>query len=158
MSWPWSGPAFSVIWLWKMPDSELGSLWESSSFVLWLVLNALRDVSGAVPAWPRISGFMKRSSGLANAPSMRFSVLLNSWDNFFCFFPQFPQKLGLCSLLAIWQHWRFAPGCSKEVPHKVPCLLLQVFFCFSKLPFSTGKVMMSRFYLIIFSLKANQFE
>ena len=48
-SWPSSGTEFSVIWLWKMPASGWESLRGSSSFVPWLVLNAFRDVSGAVP-------------------------------------------------------------------------------------------------------------
>ena len=52
-----------------------------------------------VPEWPRISGFMRKSSRRADAPSMRFSVLLNSFDNFFVTFPQFPQKLELRSFL-----------------------------------------------------------
>ena len=59
----------------------LGSLW-SSSFVPWLILNKFRDVSGVVPEWPWSSGFMRKSSSLASAPSIRFSVLLNSCDNF----------------------------------------------------------------------------
>ena len=87
VSWPSSGPEFRVVWLWKMPAAGWGSLWESSSFVHWLILNTFRDVSGAVPEWPWISGFMRKSSRRANAPSMRFSVLLNSCDNFLVTLP-----------------------------------------------------------------------
>ena len=62
MSWPTSGPEFCVVWLLKMAASGWGSIWESSSFLPWLVLNAFRDVSGAVPEWPWISGLMRKSS------------------------------------------------------------------------------------------------
>ena len=87
LSWPSSGPEICVIWVWKMPAWGWGSLWESSSFVPWLALNAFRDVSGAVPECPWISGLMRKSSSRASAPSMRFSVLLNSCDNFFVTLP-----------------------------------------------------------------------
>ena len=53
---------FRIVWLPKMPASGWGSLWESSSFVPWFVLNAFRDISGVVPEWPWISGFMRKSS------------------------------------------------------------------------------------------------
>ena len=49
MSWHSSGPEFRVVWLSKMPASGWRSLWKSSSLVPWFVLNAFRDVSGAVP-------------------------------------------------------------------------------------------------------------
>ena len=62
VSWPSSGPEFCAIWLSKMPASGWGAIWELSSFVPWLVLNAFRDVSGAVPAWPWFSEFMRKSS------------------------------------------------------------------------------------------------
>ena len=51
------------------------------------VLNAFRDVWGAVPKWPWSSGFMRNSSRLANVHSMRFSLLLNSWNNLFATLP-----------------------------------------------------------------------
>ena len=86
-SWPSSGPEFRVVWLWKMPASGQASLWESSSFVPWIAPNVFRDVFGAVPEWPWISGFMRKSSRRDNAPNMRFSVLLNSCDNFFLTLP-----------------------------------------------------------------------
>ena len=41
---------------------RMRSLWESSLFVPWLILNLLRDVSGVVPESPWISGFMRKSS------------------------------------------------------------------------------------------------
>ena len=87
MSWLSSGPKFCVIWLLERPASGWGLLWESSSFVPWLILHTFRDVSGAVPEWPWVSGFMKKSSSRASAPSMRFSVLLNSCDNFLVTLP-----------------------------------------------------------------------
>ena len=109
MSWPSSGPVFSVIWLWKMPASGWGSLWESSSFVRWLVLSAFRDVSRMVLEWPWSSGFIRKSSRRVSTPSMRFSVLLSCCDNFLWPFPQFLPKLEVCSLLAIWEHSSFVP-------------------------------------------------
>ena len=81
LSWSSSGPEFCVIWLLKMPASGWGLLWESSSFAPWFILKMFRDVSGAVPERPWISGFVRKSSRCANAPSMRFSILLNSCDN-----------------------------------------------------------------------------
>ena len=87
MSWPSSGPEFCVIWLLKRPASGWGLLWESSWFVPWFILNTFRDVSGAVLEWPWISGFMRKSSIRASAPSMRFSNLLKSCDNFLVTFP-----------------------------------------------------------------------
>ena len=77
------GQRFCVIWLLKRPASGWGLLWESSSFVPWLILNTFQDVSGPVPEWPWNSGFMRKSSRRANAPSTRFSVLLNSCDVLF---------------------------------------------------------------------------
>ena len=76
MSWRSSRPEV------RRPASGWGSLLESSSFAPWLILNTFRDVSGVVPEWPCSSGFMRKSSSLASAPSIRFSVLLNSCDNF----------------------------------------------------------------------------
>ena len=55
-------PEFRIVWLPKMPASGWGSLWESSSFVPWFVLNAFRDVTGVVPDLPWTSGFMRKSS------------------------------------------------------------------------------------------------
>ena len=104
--WP-----FCVIWPWKRPTSGWGSFWESSSFVPWLVLNAFRQGSGVVPEWPCNSGFIRKSSRRANAASMRFFVLLTSFDNLFVTLPKFPQKLQLCSLPAIWEHSSFVPSC-----------------------------------------------
>ena len=42
---------------------------------------------GVVPEWPWKSGFMRKSSSRASAHSMRFSVLLNSCDNFLVTLP-----------------------------------------------------------------------
>ena len=55
-------PEFRIVWLPKMPASGWRSLWESSSFVPWFVLNAFRDITGVVPDLPWISGFMRKSS------------------------------------------------------------------------------------------------
>ena len=87
LSWPSSGPEFCAVWLRKMPASGWGSLWESSSFFPWFVPYAFPDASGAVPEWPWISRFMRKSSRRDRAPKMRFFVLLNSWDNFFVILP-----------------------------------------------------------------------
>ena len=87
VSWRSSGPEFCVVWLLKMPASGRGLLWESSSFVPWLILKTFRDVSGAIPEWPWISGFIRKSSSRPSAPSMLFSVLLKSCDNFLVTLP-----------------------------------------------------------------------
>ena len=92
VSWPSSGPEFCVIWPWKRPASGRGSLWESSSFVPWLVFNAFRDGSGVVPECPGSSGFIRKSSSRASAPRMRFSVLLNSFDSLFVTLPSISSK------------------------------------------------------------------
>ena len=55
-------PEFPVVWLPKMPASGWGSLWESSIFVPWFLLNAFRDITGVVPDLPWISEFMRKSS------------------------------------------------------------------------------------------------
>ena len=55
-------PEFRIVWLPKMPALGWGSLWESSSFVPWFVLNAFRDITGVVPDLPWISGFMRKLS------------------------------------------------------------------------------------------------
>ena len=107
MSWSFSGPEFRVVWLCKRLDSEWKPLWASCSFVPWLVLNAFWDVTGAVPEWPWIRAFIGKSSRRDNAPNVRFSVLLNSWDNFFWLCSQFFPKLELRSLLMIWEHSSF---------------------------------------------------
>ena len=112
MSWPTFGSESCAVWLQKMPTSEWGSLWESSSFVPWSVPNGFRDVSGVVPEWPWISGFMRKSSSRPSAPSMRFSVLLNSCDNLLWLYPQFHQKLEWCSPLETWERLSFVPSCA----------------------------------------------
>ena len=93
VSWPSSAPEFRVAWLWKVPASGWESLWESSSFVSWLVLNALQDASGVVLEWPWISGLMRKSSRRSNAPNMRFSVLLNSCENFLMTLPSISSEI-----------------------------------------------------------------
>ena len=55
-------PKFRNVWLPKIPASWWWSLWESSLFVPWFVLNAFRDITGVVPHLPWISGFMRKSS------------------------------------------------------------------------------------------------
>ena len=89
------GPELCVIWLLKMPASGWGLLRESSSFAPWFILKMFRDVSGAVPEWPWISEFVRKSSRHANAPSMRFSVLLNSCDNFLVTLPSISSETWL---------------------------------------------------------------
>ena len=114
MSWLSSEPEFRVVRLWKTPASAWESLWESSTFVPWFVPYAFRDASGGVPEWLSFNGFMKKSSRRDNAPNMRFSVLLNSWDNFFVTFPSFLQKRELYSLLEIWEHSVLKRGMNPE--------------------------------------------
>ena len=60
---------------------------ESSSFVPCFVRWAFQVVSGAVPEWPWIRRSMIKSSRQNNVPKMRFSVLLNSWDDFLVTLP-----------------------------------------------------------------------
>ena len=86
------GPEFYVVWLWKMLASEWWSLWESSWLVPWSVPYAYPDVSGAVPEWPWIIGFMRKSSRRDSAPKIQFLVLLNSWDNLFVILPSISSK------------------------------------------------------------------
>ena len=109
---------FCVIWLWKMPASGWGSLWELSSFVPWSVPNAFRDVSGAVLEWPWVGGFMRKWSRRANAPNMRFSVILNTCDNFFVTLPSISSStLSYVAFLWSGNIWVFAillPGCSSQ--------------------------------------------
>ena len=42
---------------------------------------------GTYLEWPWISWFMRKPSRRAKLPNIRFSVLLNSWDNFFVTLP-----------------------------------------------------------------------
>ena len=86
MSWRSSRPEV------RRPASGWGSLWESSSFVPWFILNTFRNVSRVVKEWPWRSGFMRKTSSRASAPSMRFSVLLNSCDNFLATIPSISSK------------------------------------------------------------------
>ena len=77
-----SGPDFYKDWLKETPTSGWESFWEWSSFVPWLPLSKIRDVSGAVPGWTRGCGFWTHSSSGDKAPKMRPSLLLNSQDSF----------------------------------------------------------------------------
>ena len=62
------------------------------SLASWLVFNGLREASGVAPEWPCSSGFARKSSRRAKAPSMRLSVLLNSFDNLFVSLPWISSK------------------------------------------------------------------
>ena len=150
MSWPSSGPEFCVIWLLKMPASGWGLLWESSSFVPWLILNMFRDVHGAVPEWPWISGFMRKSSRRANATSMRFSVLLNSCDNFLVAPPSVSSKIwvlqSFCDLGTFGFCAKLFLGCFSQFP-----LFKAARFLFFRVAISTGKASLSDNSLIVFS-------
>ena len=115
----------------RRPASGWGLFWESSSVVPWFILNRFRDVPGVVPEWPWSSGFMRKSSSLSSAPSIRFSILQNS---FWWLFPQFPRKLELYNPPAIWAYLSFKPSYSWDVPHSSPYSRLLVFFC-CELPF-----------------------
>ena len=87
VSIPLSVPEFCSFWPWKSFASGWGSFWESSSFVPWFIPDEFRVGSGVVPEPPGSSGFIRKSSSLASAPKMRFSVLLNSFDNLFVTLP-----------------------------------------------------------------------
>ena len=126
----------------RRPASGWGSFWDSSSFVPWFILNTFRDASGVVPEWPWSSGFMRKSSSLASAPGIRFSVLLKSCDNFLWLFPQFPRKLELYSPPVIWEHLSLAPNYSWGVPHSFPYSKLLIFSC-CELPFGEKSVLTS---------------
>ena len=78
-----SGPKTFVVWRWDTPASGWGSFWERSSIVPWLSPYVFRDVFGTDPEWPWIIGLRRNTSSRDRASKMRFSVLLNSWDNFF---------------------------------------------------------------------------
>ena len=119
LSWPSSGPAFRVIWLWKMPASGWGSLWESSSFVPWLSTFVFRNVSGTVPDCVRICWFRRNSSNLNRAPKMRDFVLLYSLDSFLVTLPLFSSETcvvnsSLISGTDVFRDWPFL-GCSSCV-------------------------------------------
>ena len=81
------GPEFCVFWPRKMPASEWGSLWESSSFVPWFPTFVIRNVPGTVSECALICWFRRNSSNLDRAPKMRDSVWLNSWDSFLLTLP-----------------------------------------------------------------------
>ena len=103
-------PEFRIVWFPKMPASGWGSLWESSSFVPWFVLNAFRDITGVVPDLPWISGFMRKSSFTwvkwvgnvslyrnypQNIRSIRMYSVLYPESNFWWGFRNVPQSFSL---------------------------------------------------------------
>ena len=100
--------------------SGWGSFWESSSFVPWLVFNAFREGSGVVPERPGSSGFIRKSSSRASAPRMRFSVLLNSFDNLFVTLPSISSET-----------WVMYSSCDLGAPEFCAKLLLGCFSQFS---------------------------
>ena len=77
-------PEFRVVWLPKMPASGWGSLWESSSFVPWFVLNAFQDITGVVPDLPWISGFLRK---------MSFLVTWVKWVGNVSLYRNYPQNI-----------------------------------------------------------------
>ena len=114
-------PEFRIVWLPKMPASGWGSLWESSSFVPWFVLNAFRDITGVVPDLPWISGFMRESpftwvkwvgnvSLYRNYPqnirSIRMYSVLYPESNFWWVFRNgsgmVPERFRKCSIIRSW--------------------------------------------------------
>ena len=131
VSWPSSGSEFCVIWLLKRPASGWGLLWESSSFVPWLILKTFWDVSGAVPEWPWIRRFMRNSSSWASASNIWFSVLLNSCDNFLFSDPSLNYLRNLSYVVFlrsgnVWVLCQIAP----RMFLSFLCLRLLVFFFF----------------------------
>ena len=110
LSWPSSGPESWVAWLWKIPASGWESLWESSSVDPWIVPYAFQDVFGAVPEWPWISGFRRKSLRRDSAAKMRFPSYWAPETTSLSLYPQFHRKLEWCSILVIWQYLRFVPS------------------------------------------------
>ena len=113
MSWPSLGPEFRVVCLCEMFASGWRWLWESSPFVRWFVPGEFRNVSGADPGWPRISGFRKNSSCWEREhvkSGSRFHWI--QWTASLLLYPQFPQKLDWFKPLVIWEFSCFVPGCS----------------------------------------------
>ena len=143
MSWPSSGPEFRVAWLWVLPTSRWGSLGGSSSIGPWFMPYAVWSVSGAIPEWIWISGFMRKLSRRDSAPKMRFLSYWTPGTDFSLLYPVLLRKLEWYSLLVIWEHLSSEPNCSQDILHNFPCLVLLVFSDSSELPFSTGKVMIS---------------
>ena len=100
--------------------------------------NMFRDVSGAVPEWPWISGFVRKSSRRANAPSTRFSVLLNCCDNFLVTLPSISSEtwvmLSSCDLGTFKFCAKLPLGYSLQFS-----LLKAASFLLFRVAFSTGK-------------------
>ena len=98
--------------------SGWGSFWESSSFVPWLIINAIPEGSGVVPERPGSSGFIRKSSSQASAPRILFCVLLNSFDNLFVTLPSISSETwdmySSCDLGAPEFCAKLDPGCSSQ--------------------------------------------
>ena len=92
---------------------------ESSSFVPWLSTFVFRNVLGTVPECVVICWFKRNSSNLDNAPKIRDSVLLNSWDSFLVTLPSICSETCVIysSLILgtdVFRDWPFL-GCSSCV-------------------------------------------
>ena len=150
-----------LFWLPKMPASGWGSLWESSSFVPWFVLNAFRDITGVVPDLPWISGFMRKSS---------FTWV--KWVGNVSLYRNYPQNFRSIRMYSVlypesnfW--WVFRKG-SGMVPETFQNTFLGssskffLIYCCQLFLVSgchfLGKILISCSYSIIFLLKENQFE
>ena len=57
------------------------------SFLPWFCWIEFTDASGTGPQWTRDCVFRQKSSSLNRALTLRLSVQLNSWDNFFVTLP-----------------------------------------------------------------------
>ena len=111
-----SGPKFCVVWLRNMLASQLGSLWEPSSFLPWFSKFVFRNVPGTVPECLRICGFKRNSSNLDTAPKKHDSVLLNNSDSFLATLPSISSET--CVIYSslnlgtdVFRYWPFL-GCS----------------------------------------------
>ena len=144
-----------------MPASGWGSLWESSSFVPWFVLNAFRDITGVVPDLSWISGFMRKSSFTWVKWVGNVSLYRNN--------PQNIRSIRLYSVLYpesnFWCVFRNGSGMVPETFHNTFLRCSSKFFLIycCQLSFVSschflGKILISCWYSIIFLLKENQFE
>ena len=118
LSRPCFGPEFRVVWLWERLASGWGCLWESSSIAPWFVPSVFRDVFGADPEWPWISGFRRNSPSRVRALKMRLSVLLRFLDSSFVSLPVSTNK-SLRHVSETVLSWSENIGVLCEVPHNI---------------------------------------
>ena len=149
-------PEFRIVWLPKTPASGWGSLWESSSFVPWFVLNAFRDITGVVPDLPWISRFI-----------WKLSFTWVKWVGNVSLYRNYPQNIRsirMCSVLYPESNfcWVFRNGSRvvRETFHNTFLGCSSKFFLTYCCQFSfvsgchiLGKILISCYCSIIFLLK-----